>query len=502
MYDYIVVGAGSAGCVLANRLSADPARRVLLLEAGPADAVPEMADWRAWSRLLGSEVDWGTRTVPQRSAGNTVFLLSRGKVLGGSSGINASMHVRGHRATYDKWVEAGAKGWDYDNLLPYFKRSESAPGRDAAYRGTDGPMLVTPPARTGMLLDAAFAATVAEGHPVSADLNAADMTGVSWHDLTGIEGRRQSAADAYIRPHLDRPNLTVITDALVHRLVMEGRRCSGVEFTVKGQPTRTETAGEVVLSAGALGSPHLLMVSGIGPAAHLREMGIEVRADVAGVGANLHEHPQALHVVRTSPSGPAPSRPGLVDRFVLRFRTDPAEPDPDGEAVFLDYPLPSADGGAPQKGVTVAFALMTPSARGSVRLAGRDIDTQPLVDPNYLGGPSDIDRMIKILRTVRRITARMAWHEEELLPGPDVRSDEECAVYLRDSIQPFWHPAGTCRMGNDADAVVDSNLRVIGVSGLRIADASIMPTPISAHNNATVLAIAEKAADLIVPAQH
>ena len=236
------------------------------------------------------------------------------------------------------------------------------------------------------------------------------------------------------------------------------------------------------------------------PAGHLRETGIDVQVDIPGVGANLHEHPTGLHVVRTSQAGPAPSRPALVDRFMLRFRTAPEEREPDGEAVFLDYPIPSPEGDATLHGVTVSFALMTPAARGSVRLAGRDISSPPLVDPNYLGDPSDVARMVKILHEVRRITERMPWREEELLPGPDVRTDEESVAHLRATVQPFWHPAGTCRLGVDADAVVDQDLRVNGVSGLRIADASVMPTPISAHNNATVLAIAEKAADLILNA--
>ncbi|MEU0965299.1 GMC family oxidoreductase N-terminal domain-containing protein [Streptomyces sp. NPDC005917] len=289
-FDYVVVGAGSAGCVIAARLSEDPRKRVLLLEAGAADGPEIMSVPSAWPALIGSEVDWGYSTVPQSAADGVTRLFPRGRVLGGSSSINAMSFVRGHRADYDGWAET-APGWGYEDLLPFFRRSETTRGRDPAYRGTDGPVNVAPARNIHPLSHAFFHATEGAGYHRSDDLNGADQEGVGWWDLNIVDGVRQCAADGYLRPVLGRANLTVRTDALVRRLVVAHGRCTGVEYSVGAQVEKAYARSETILSAGTVGSAHLLLLSGIGPADQLRAVAVKVVADLPGVGANLYDHP-------------------------------------------------------------------------------------------------------------------------------------------------------------------------------------------------------------------
>jgi choline dehydrogenase len=497
-YDYVVVGAGSAGCVLAARLSADPQTRVLLVEAGAADGPETMAVPPAWPTLIGSTADWGYLTVPQAGTDDIVQIYPRGKVLGGSSSINAMAFLRGHRSGYDAWARNGATGWGYDDLLPFFKRSERAPGQDPDYRGTDGPMVVSQAENPHPLSPAYLDAAVEVGHHVSADLNGTDQEGVAWLDTNIVDGARQSAADAYLRPVIVRANLTVVPNALVHRLTLSAGRCTGIEYTLDGQLQQASADREVILSAGSIGSVQLLMLSGIGPADHLRELGIDVAADLPGVGANLQDHP--LAGVTYSATKPVPPTANQHSDLIALVRSQPDLPAPDIQLLFLDiaYHPPTLAG--PTHGYTIGFSLMLPRSRGCVRLAGNDPTVAPLINPNFLGDPHDLDTMVTGLRMARQVGeagALAEWRDKEVLPGPAVEDQDALRAYVRQVTGPYFHASGTCRIGSDPQAVVDTQLRVHGIDALRVVDAAVMPQLIGANPNASVLAIAERAASLI-----
>jgi choline dehydrogenase-like flavoprotein len=427
--------------------------------------------------------------------------MPRGRGLGGSSAINAMAFMRGHRASHDAWIAAGAKGWGYDDLLPYFKRTEHVEGRDPAVRGQNGPLSPWTPTAPHPLSEAAMKAAQQLGHPIADDVNSDLEEGFGWTEFTIVDGRRQSAADAYLLPVLDRPNLDLVTDALVHRLLISGDRCTGVEYSVGGDNVTVECGGEVVLTAGAIGTPKLLMLSGIGPQAHLRELAIDVLTDLPGVGANLHDHPMTTLIYHSAqPVPPSTSNGGGEVKGVLH--STPGTPWPDIQLFCSVLPLRTATLPGPERGAgyTIVVSLMAPFSRGTVRLAGAVPDAAPLIDPRYYADGRDVDALVAGLRAARELGTAPAfapWRGEEAQPGSAAQSDVELRGYIRRSLRSYHHYAGTCRIGTDDDAVLDIDLRVRGVEGLRVADASVMPSPVSANTNAAVYAIAERAAELI-----
>jgi choline dehydrogenase len=526
VYDYVIVGAGSAGCVLAARLSESPDTTVLLLEAGPPDDAYEIRMPAALNLLLKSTYDWDYLTVPQERAGGRSIYWPRGRTLGGSSSINAMIYIRGSRYDFDTWRdEYGCDGWGYSDLLPYFLRSENNSRGAAPYHGGSGPLVVQDPRHRSPLTAAFVSAARRAGVAVNDDFNGPHQDGAGHYQVTQRGGRRWSAADAYLHPAAGRPNLTVQTDALVTGIAIEGDRAAGVHYLLRGAAETARAEAEVILAAGAVGSPQLLMLSGIGPADHLREQGILVLADSHGVGANLCDHPVVTMMWHTpkarclweqagprnqvrwqlTHSGPMTTNMAEAGGF---SRSEPQLPAPDVQWRALAGPYQNGGLADPAvRALSLLVTLVTSGSRGRIRLRSADPRHRPVIDPAYLSDGYDFEPLVKGIKLAREIAAARPMAKicaAELAPGVEVSDDAELREFIRRDLTSGHHPVGSCAMGGDSrlaasrlTSVVDTELRVRGIEGLRVVDASVMPAAPRGGGNAVTIAIAERAADLI-----
>jgi choline dehydrogenase len=520
MYDYVIVGAGSAGCVLANRLSEDPAVRVLLLEAGGKDRSLNIKIPAAFPKQFHTKLDWDFATEPEAHVDGRSLYIPRGKALGGSSSMNAMLYVRGRPLDYDGWEAQGAAGWGYRDVLPYFIKSEDNARGASEYHGTGGPLKVSeqrsPRPLDRRLLDASEAA----GIPRTPDYNGPEQDGVSMFQVTQRNGQRFSAADAFLRPALRRPNLEVRTKATVLGVELEGARAVGVRLrSGRHSEEVVRATREVLLSAGAIGSPQLLLLSGIGAADELRAAGVQPRHELPGVGRNLQDHPFVTVIWEVSDrdtlygadkpkplaewllrrSGPLSS---TVAEVVAFTRTRGGLPAADiqfhmGAAYFEDHGAETYEGDC----MVIAPVLVSPKARGQVWLRSADPTAKPRIITNTLSEPEDLESMIAGMRLAREIASHSPLREvvvKELKPGPSTVEREELEADLRRRLMLIYHPVGTARMSDTHEqAVVDSRLRVHGIEGLRVVDASVMPTIVGGNTHAPTIMIAERAADLI-----
>jgi choline dehydrogenase len=496
--DYVIVGAGSAGCALAARLSEDPDAKVVVLEAGGPDVLEAIGIPAAWPTLWGTDVDWAYQTTPQAGCHGQVHQWPRGKVLGGSSSLNGMVYIRGNPLDWDAWAYRGCRGWDYQRLLPIMRRMEHVPGGDSRFRGVGGPIEPRPAANPNPISSCFVEAAREQGYPVTDDFNGEQFEGAGYHDLLIKDGRRQSAAASYLHPASTRRNLEIATDAHVQRLLLAGGRCTGVAYTRGGDVHELRADAEVIVCAGAIDAPALLLRSGLGPAEELASLGIDAVVDLPGVGRNLHDH--LLMGVLWEPRQPVPPPQYNLAEASMFLRSDPALYAPDLHLMCIHVPFHLPTFTVAEGSWTIAVGLVRPASRGTLKLHSADPADKPLIDPAYLTVDADVEAMVRGTELVRELASATAfdeWRGAEALPGDHVQGTDALRDFVRRAAGTYYHPVGTCRMGIDADAVVDPELRVHGVVGLRVADASVMPDIVSANTNTAAILIGEKAADLI-----
>jgi choline dehydrogenase len=524
-FDYIIVGAGSAGCVLANRLSADGKHSVLLLEAGPKDSNLWIHVPLGYGKLFKDKtVNWMYQTEPEPGLDGRTIFQPRGKVLGGSSSINGLLYVRGQHEDYDRWRQHGNGGWGYDDVLPYFKKAENQARGADEFHGVGGPLPVSDSRHGDPLSDAFIAAAAETGIPVNKDFNGASQEGAGWFQTTTRNGKRASTAVAYLRPAKGRKNLHAETSALAQRILFEGRRAVGLEYRKEGSLRTARARREILVSSGAYNSPQLLQLSGVGPAELLKKHGIDVVLDAVGVGHDLQDHMQIRVVMRCSQpitlndivnhplrrimagaryaafrKGPLTIAAGTSGAF---FKTNPRLATPDIQIHFLPF---STDKMGEKlhafSGFTASVCQLRPESRGSLRIKSADPSVPPEIRINYLATETDRTANVeglKILRKILHAPALRPFVVDEYDPGAKVVSDEDLLVHCRRRGSTIYHPTSTCRMGNDPLAVVDQRLKVRGIEGLRVVDGSIMPDLVSGNTNAPIVMIAEKASDMIL----
>ncbi|MDC1111166.1 choline dehydrogenase [Alphaproteobacteria bacterium] len=525
-YDYIIVGAGSAGCAVANRLSENPQHNVLLIEAGRASH-PVTRLPASFALLIDNPLaNWRYRSEPEESTGNREIPVPRGKLLGGSSAINGLVYVRGNKLDYDTWAQMGNTGWSYDDVLPFFKKMENYQGELSEIRGGDGPLKVSEVTDRNPIYDGLFKAAEENKIPVNKDYNGDDQEGISYTQTTIYKGERMSAKIAYLSPIKSRKNLTIVTDSLVTRLLFEGKQCVGAEVKNKNKIIEYSAAKEVILCGGAINSPQVLELSGIGNRSILESKGIELIHELKGVGENLRDHLAPRLVYNITKPGIAYNDKARgvnlikqVFKYVFQrdgFLTLPSAPvigffktrkelaAPDIQVHFIPYKVVLKDGKrtlGKEPGITCTVNQNLPESKGSIHIKSNDPEEFPSIKYNFLSSQLDKDTLVagvKLIRNLMKTESMKEFVNDEIQPGFEISTDDDILEFIKNKAETVYHPSGTCKMGFDQNAVVDKNLKVHGIKGLRVADASIMPTLVSGNTNAVCMMIGERCADFII----